>query len=161
MFFINGGRALPREESIGVELPRIMRYTGEGTGYGCWAVFEQATGAFVGWIMLVPPKGGTPDVPELGYRLRRSAWGQGYATEGARALVRRAFTQLPTTRVFATTMTVNHASRRVMEKAGLHYVRTFFAEWPDRIPGDEFGDVEYAATREEWLGANPGPDTTA
>ena len=50
-------------------------------------------------------------------------------------------------------MAVNVASRRVMEKAGLRCVRTFFADWPYRIPGDEHGDVEYAITREEWQAA--------
>jgi RimJ/RimL family protein N-acetyltransferase len=52
--------------------------------------------------------------------------------------------------VFATTMTVNRGSWRVMEKAGLRFVRTFFQDWPVQIPGDELGDVEYALTREEW-----------
>lgn len=37
-----------------------------------------------------------------------------------------------------------------MEKSGLRYVRAFRQEWPDPIPGDEHGDVEYAVTREEW-----------
>jgi RimJ/RimL family protein N-acetyltransferase len=53
-------------------------------------------------------------------------------------------------RVFAHTMTVNVRSRRVMEKTGLRYVRTFFEEWPETIEGSEHGDVEYALTREEW-----------
>lgn len=47
-------------------------------------------------------------------------------------------------------MTVNAASRRVLEKAGLEYVRTFFADWPDVIAGGEHGDVEYAADRDRW-----------
>jgi RimJ/RimL family protein N-acetyltransferase len=47
-------------------------------------------------------------------------------------------------------MAVNTASRRVMEKAGLRYVRTFHQDWPDEIDGDEQGDVEYALTRAEW-----------
>jgi RimJ/RimL family protein N-acetyltransferase len=47
-------------------------------------------------------------------------------------------------------MVVNVASRRVMEKAGLRYVRTFHADWPVPIPGDEHGDVEYAIDRSEW-----------
>ncbi|MGW7575278.1 hypothetical protein [Streptomyces sp. NPDC054765] len=50
-------------------------------------------------------------------------------------------------------MTVNHGSRRVLEKAGLRYVRTFFEEWPDYIEGAEHGDVEYVAAREEWTAA--------
>jgi hypothetical protein len=37
-----------------------------------------------------------------------------------------------------------------MEKSGLTLVRTFHQEWPDRIPGDEHGDVEYALTRDDW-----------
>jgi RimJ/RimL family protein N-acetyltransferase len=53
-------------------------------------------------------------------------------------------------RVVAETMAVNAASRRVMEKAGLTYVRTFHQEWPDRIEGDEHGDVEYALMRADW-----------
>lgn len=49
-------------------------------------------------------------------------------------------------------MTVNTGSRRVMEKAGLRYVRTFFTTWPEGpVEGSEHGDVEYALTRDEWL----------
>jgi RimJ/RimL family protein N-acetyltransferase len=47
-------------------------------------------------------------------------------------------------------MVVNVASRRVMEKAGLKFVRTFHQPWPDKIEGDEEGDVEYALLRWEW-----------
>ena len=65
----------------------------------------------------------------------------------------KGFRELGATRIRAETMAVNVASRRVMEKAGLRYVRTFFADWPYRIPGDEHGDVEYAITREEWQAA--------
>jgi RimJ/RimL family protein N-acetyltransferase len=82
--------------------------------------------------------------------LKRSAWGKGYATEGSRALIDNAFGELGARRVYAETMAVNTASRRVMEKAGLKFVRSFLQPWPDPIPGDEHGDVEYALTREEW-----------
>ncbi len=47
-------------------------------------------------------------------------------------------------------MVVNAASRRVMEKAGLAFVRIFHQEWPDYIEGQEEGDVEYALLRSEW-----------
>lgn len=40
-----------------------------------------------------------------------------------------------------------------MEKAGLWYVRTFHADWPSSIPGDEYGDVEYALERAAWESA--------
>jgi RimJ/RimL family protein N-acetyltransferase len=82
--------------------------------------------------------------------LRRAAWGKGYATEGSRALIGTGFAEHGVRRVVAETMAVNVASRRVMEKAGMSLVRSFFQEWPDRIDGDEFGDVEYAIERGEW-----------
>ncbi|MBP0449196.1 GNAT family N-acetyltransferase [Kitasatospora sp. RG8] len=61
-----------------------------------------------------------------------------------------AFTELEMDRIVATTMTVNTASRRVMEKAGLSLIRTFFEGWDEPIEGAEHGDVEYAITRETW-----------
>ena len=80
----------------------------------------------------------------------RAAWGRGYASEGSRALIGKGFAELGVRRVVAETMAVNAASRRVLEKAGLRLVRTFHQPWPEPIPGDEHGDVEYALTRAEW-----------
>jgi RimJ/RimL family protein N-acetyltransferase len=60
------------------------------------------------------------------------------------------FAELRVQRIFATTMAVNRASRRVMEKAGLTYVRTFHFNWPDPLPGSDQGDVEYEMTRDRW-----------
>jgi RimJ/RimL family protein N-acetyltransferase len=139
-------------------LPRILQaYERLPPGIGQFAAVERTTGALVGWISLAPASSvGLEDVAglELGYRLRPTAWGRGYAAEGARALLRRAFEQYAGPgfdRVVATTMAVNAASRRVMEKAGLVYVRTFFIAWPDPIDGAEHGDVVYERAREEWL----------
>ena len=92
----------------------------------------------MGWFCAEP----APDGVEIGYRLVRSAWGKGYATEGARLMVGRAVSS-GAPRVFATTMAVNTASRRVLEKAGLQYVRTWFGDWSEPIPGAEQGDVDY------------------
>jgi RimJ/RimL family protein N-acetyltransferase len=153
MFFITGGTPTPREEVEREDLPDFLAYAAGDTGYGFWAAEERASGSFLGWFHLRPHGDAPPDEPELGYRLRRSAWGHGYASEGSRALVDLAFERLGAARVYAQTMAVHLASRRVMEKAGLRYVRTFHADWPVRIPGDEEGDVEYAITREEWLAA--------
>jgi RimJ/RimL family protein N-acetyltransferase len=150
MRYITGGRPTSPEELRDEVLPAFLRYYERFPSYGFWAAVEKASGQFLGWFHLRPPEGASPDEPELGYRLRRSAWGKGYATEGARALVRMAFTELGARRVYAETMAVNRGSRRVMEKAGLRLVRTFHQPWPDRIEGDEHGDVEYALTRAEW-----------
>lgn len=154
--FITGGAATPREEVVDEILPTFLRYQESPSGYGFWAAEEKATGAFLGWFHLRPHSDGAPDEPELGYRLRREAWGKGYATEGSLALIDRAFEELGARRVYAETMVVHTASRRVMEKAGMELVRTFHADWPVRIPGDEEGDVEYAITRERWLARRHG-----
>jgi RimJ/RimL family protein N-acetyltransferase len=147
-FFITGG--VP--EFSPAMLDAWLREYERTPGYGTFAAIERTTGEFIGWFHL-RPEAEHEDEPELGYRLRRSAWGRGLATEGSHALIGLAFETLGASRVWAATMVVNAASRRVMEKAGMHYVRTFHAEWPYRIPGDEEGDVEYAITRDGWDGA--------
>ena len=103
---------------------------------------------FVGWFGLSP--GPADGDRQLGYRLRRSMWGRGLATEGAKSLIGHGFTELGANRIWAQTMAVNTASRRVMERCGLSYVRTFHLEWDDPIDGTELGDVEYELTRADW-----------
>jgi len=134
--------------------PEVMRYLGAPpprTAYledlpGRFVAFEAATGAFVGWFALKP----TPRGLELGYRLKRAYWGQGYATEGSQALVDRAFTKYDIERVYAETMAVNVRSRRVMEKVGLRFVRGFHLTWDEPLPGTEHGEVEYELLRRDW-----------
>jgi RimJ/RimL family protein N-acetyltransferase len=153
MRFITGGVATSREEIEQDYLPAWLSYYGRFDGYGFWAAIERSTDEFLGWFHLRPPPQAPPDHPELGYRLRRAAWGQGLATEGARALIDVAFEKYGAQRVNAETMAVNTGSRRVMEKSGLALVRSFTQEWPHRIDGEEHGDVEYALTRQDWLAA--------
>lgn len=150
MHYVTGGRTTPREEIIDDFLPTFLDYYRRFDGYGFWAVIEKVTSDFLGWFHFRPAPGDAADEVDLGYRLRRSAWGKGYAAEGSRALIDKGFTELGVRRVHAETLAVHAASRRVMEKAGLRYVRTFHQDWPYAIPGDEHGDVEYALTRQEW-----------
>ena len=150
MRFLTGGKPTPREVILAETLPRFLRSYGRFGGLGYWAAVEKSSGEFLGWFALHPSEGGDPDEVELGYRLRRPAWGKGYATEGSRALIHKGFTELGVRRVVAETMAVNAASRRVMEKAGLAHERTFHQEWPEPIAGAEQGEVEYALTRTDW-----------
>jgi RimJ/RimL family protein N-acetyltransferase len=150
MRYVTGGTTTSREEIENEILPAYLAYYERDDGYGFWAAVEKSTGAFLGWFHLRPPDPDVPDEVELGYRLRRSAWGKGYASEGSRALVERGFADLGVRRVFAHTLVVHQASRRVLERAGLRFVRVFHADWPYAIEGDEHGDVEYALTRSEW-----------
>lgn len=149
-------------------LPALIGLSSHHPTFGAWAAETRVGGDFIGWFSLRPvaptdepmvewhtaPPGHTSTVM-LGYRLRHDAWGCGYATEGARALVSYAFTTNThdrlVQRIVATTMAVNAGSRRVMEKAGLRYLRTMHMDWPDPLPGTEHGDVEYEITRAQWL----------
>jgi RimJ/RimL family protein N-acetyltransferase len=150
MRFINGGRPTAREEIENEVLPAFLGYYERFAGYGFWAAVEKSTDRFIGWFHFRPAEGAPLNEVELGYRLRRSAWGKGYATEGARALIDKGFAELGVQQVVASTMVVNVASQRVMENAGLKFVRTFHQPWPDYIEGEEEGDVEYALLRSEW-----------
>ncbi len=57
-------------------------------------------------------------------------------------------------KIDATTMAVNHASRRVMEKIGMRYERTELGTYRDPFAGSEHGDVWYALTRALWMARN-------
>ncbi|MEU2615764.1 GNAT family N-acetyltransferase [Micromonospora sp. NPDC007271] len=150
MRFINGGEPTSRETIRTRTLPRLLHdYPGFGAR-GYWAAEEKTSAAFLGWFEFRPLDEHNAAVVELGYRLNRAAWGKGYATEGSRALISKGFTDLGVERITANTMAVNTRSRRVMEKAGLTFLRTFTGDWPQPIEGSEHGEVEYDLTRTDW-----------
>jgi RimJ/RimL family protein N-acetyltransferase len=137
-----------RERILSVYRP----YYDRNDGYGYRAAMEKAGGAFVGWFILRPAldyrfaaeAGFRLGEAELGYRLRKTAWGKGYATEGARALVHKAFSETDAACVVSTALIGNVASTRVMEKAGLKKVGEF------RIPGFDQSAVKYALPKDRW-----------
>jgi RimJ/RimL family protein N-acetyltransferase len=96
-------------------------------GWGIWAVQQKDTDDLIGWLHLRPAleyryaeaAGYRSGDADLGYRMRRSAWGRGFATEGARALIEYAWTRPEVLRVVACSLTNNQASLRVLEKCGL------------------------------------------
>ena len=90
MYFITGGRQTPRREIESEILPAYLEYYERYAGFGFWAAIERSSGEFVGWFHFRPESEDDPDQIELGYRLRRSVWGMGYATEGSRALIEKA-----------------------------------------------------------------------
>lgn len=101
----------------------------------------------VGWWAAWPREGG---IAELGYRLARSAWRQGLAVEGARAVVDEAFADPAVRVVRAETMVVNEGSRGVMRRLGMREVRVEHRVWEDPLPGAELGEVIAEVTRQEW-----------
>lgn len=138
MRYLTGGRPSTRIE---VEATIAARLGAR------WMAYERSDGAFVGWFGAVPFG---DDEYELGYRLRRAAWGRGLATEGTLALIDETFGRFGARRVIAQTMAVNVRSRRVMERCGLHHVRTFHPHFDDPIEGSEHGEVEYELSSSTW-----------
>jgi RimJ/RimL family protein N-acetyltransferase len=150
MRYLAGGRSTPREVLRDEIIPFHLAVYERLYRLGTWAAQSSATGEFLGWFHYRPDADADITNIDLGYRLRRSAWNAGYATEGSRALISMGFAELGVERVFAHTMTVNTASRRVMEKCGLTPVRTTPCDGPEVIEGSEHGEVEYALTKPEW-----------
>ncbi len=92
-------------------------------GWGMWALEVPGVFDFAGFVGLAIPGYEAPWMPavEIGWRLRQDAWGQGFATEAARAALRFAFNELKLAQVVALTVPGNTSSRRVMEKLGMAY----------------------------------------
>jgi RimJ/RimL family protein N-acetyltransferase len=156
MRYLTGGRPTPRDEIRDQMIPFHLAVYDRLDRLGTWAAESTATGEFLGWFHFRPGPDADISNIDLGYRLRRSAWNKGYATEGSRALISMGFTGLAVERVFAHTMTVNAASRRVLEKCGLTLVGTTPYEGPFEIEGGERGQVEYALTKVEWEARTAG-----
>ena len=104
MRFVTGGIPTSREEIENEVLAAFLGYYQRYEGYGFWAAIEKATVEFLGWFHSRPRQDAAPGEAELGYRLRKSAWGKGYATEGSRARIRKGFTEFDVQRVTAEAM---------------------------------------------------------
>lgn len=123
-------------------LPQWLSYYQNSEGYGFWAAIEKSSQAFIGWFHLKPTPQNTE--VELGYRLKKMAWGKGYATEGSKALISKAFSELGFDRIISTALAENQASIRVMEKAGLKFETIWIYERTQQEA------VRYALARDEF-----------
>ncbi len=160
MRYLNGGSPTPREVIEREALPRFLRFNDRANGVGYWAAIERASGSFLGRVFLRIMDLDHPEVLDLGYRLRQAAWGQGYATEASRALLRQVFADPGIQRITAAALAGNIASRRVMEKAGMTLVRRYRMT-PARLATQDTidvtsvdpwdgDDVEYALEKVDW-----------
>jgi RimJ/RimL family protein N-acetyltransferase len=93
----------------------------EARGWGLWAVEVIDQNRFIGFVGLAEPQFEAHFTPatEVGWRLARDAWGNGYATEAARAAVAYGFDELGLGEIVSFTSVVNERSRRVMERLGM------------------------------------------
>jgi RimJ/RimL family protein N-acetyltransferase len=144
---------LTRDESDAMVDRILARWAADG--HGLWAVERIAGGAFLGFTGLA--RLAWVEGPEIGWRFARSAWGQGYATEAARAALRWGFAVREFPEIVSVTTVGNARSRAVMERIGLH-----------RDPADDFlhpnlpdghplrPHVLYRLRRSEWETAARG-----
>jgi ribosomal-protein-alanine N-acetyltransferase len=112
-------------------LPRVLNFIErqidheEKYGYGFWAVERQADRALLGWcgLQYLPETGET----EVGYLLGKASWGQGFATEAARACLRAGFQTFSLEQIVAIVHPRNAASIHVIDKLGMTFVdRTYY-----------------------------------
>ena len=144
---------LSREKSDA--LIDIARERTQEDGFCFSPIEEKATGAFLGFVGLSRPRYATPlpfdPCVEIGWRLGRAAWGQGYATEAARAWIGFGFETLDLEEIVSFTAVLNERSQKVMQRLGMH-----------RNPKDDFlhpaieadhvlaPHVLYRLSRDDW-----------
>lgn len=160
MRYINGGT--PNDlDAIDKTLAKFLDYYQNYQHFGFWATHEKSTDEFIGWFHFFPAVNHAFGVESnlvreneivLGYRLRQSSWGKGYATEGARSLIVKGFTEWGVERIIAWALLANKGSIRVMEKAGLKFECEYQLK-PNQLPGlqqlNERIIVKYGCDRDE------------
>ncbi len=143
-------------DKIRVEMPLYVKRCGGGC-IGIWCVLDKETSEKLGTCVLLPmpiDEDDTnwdlvegPDIPdceiEVGYILKPSAWGKGYATEICKRLLKFAFEETPLEEVVACTDENNDKSQHVLIKCGLR------SEGKRRAYGEQ--TPCFRITREQWL----------
>ncbi|WP_299792099.1 GNAT family N-acetyltransferase [uncultured Shewanella sp.] len=144
MRYINGGKKTSMEEIHSRFIPRLESYANESEGWGLWKVCTRLDelengSSFIGWV-LVRPMNFFSDAPqyhnlELGWRFKRLAWGKGYATEAAKAVMETVCAPEKINTVSAIAIEDNTSSINVMKKLGMTFVKK-------AIHHDPLGEME-------------------
>ncbi len=128
-------------------------------GWGIWAVERKSDGAFAGSIGLNVPQAKLPCTPcvEVGWRLARAFWGQGYATEAAKEVMRFGFTVLELPEIVSFTALLNLRSQAVMQRLGMMADPGQHFEHPDVPRGNPLRmHCLYRMTRRQWDARDSG-----
>ena len=109
----------------------------ENNGYNYFATEIIDTGEFIGFIGMGYETYDNPFYPatNIGWRLKKSAWGKGYATEGAKECINYAFTELNIKKILASCVPNNKNSEKIMQKVGMvkkgEFIDPRFKDFPD------------------------------
>lgn len=118
-------KTLTREESASM-IQRLQK-TYQQYGYTFYAVDRLDTGELIGFIGMIYQTFEAMFTPcvEIGWRLKRSAWGHGFATEGAKACLDYGFEELGFTSIYSITPLQNVRSEKVMQRIGMEQIGEF------------------------------------
>jgi RimJ/RimL family protein N-acetyltransferase len=123
-------------------------------GFGLWAIEVPGQAEFIGFTGLMPPSFEAHFTPciEVGWRLASGYWGNGFATEAARAAVRFGFEQLGLREIVSFTVPTNVRSLRVMQKLGMHHALADDFDHPRLPEGHALRrHVLYRLSQDAWL----------
>lgn len=139
------------DEQVAAAVERVMATQAKHNGrFGVWIAHEKSSGKFIGWFLFRPDKT-TPDNTdsiELGYRLKKAFWRQGFGSEGSQAFLELGFRDYKVSEIFAVAMENNVGSQAVMKKVGLKFIERFDYH---EFPADNKSAVRYALKRSEWI----------
>jgi RimJ/RimL family protein N-acetyltransferase len=142
---------MTREQSDGL-VDRIIE--GWDThGFGLWALEVRETGRFIGFTGLSVPRFEAHFTPavEVGWRLSKDAWGNGYATEAARAALGDGFGPAGLAEILSFTSTTNVPSQRVMQRIGMSHDPADDFDHPRLEKGHRLQrHVLYRISRAQW-----------
>lgn len=145
MRYINGGKANTMDTITSESIPRLQAFTTPEKGWGYWAITEKNSKEFVGWVLVRPVGFFSEDMQEnnieIGWRLKQSFWGKGYATEAAIAVTNELKRQPNINKLSAFAIAENQGSINIMKKLGMNFVGQELESTP-------YGEEEQVVTYE-------------
>lgn len=142
---------IPSEEDSNILAEKIIKLITKN-GWGFWAIETLNDNTFIGFVGLNEPKYELPVNPcvEVGWRLARKYWGNGYATEAGSASLDFAFNNLNVNEIYSFTSVANNKSQAVMERLDMKNTYSNFNHptIPDDSPYREH--VLYRIDKENW-----------
>lgn len=116
MRYLTGGAPQSRED-YEKRVPELLNYMAKNPGLGLWPTYLNDTNEFIGWYILkhLPDNGEV----EVGFRIKKKFWGNGYSTEAGKALLKHGFGTLGLKKIAAIVRPDNFASQAVIKKIGL------------------------------------------
>lgn len=142
MRHISGGKKTTWQEMEDFYIPRLNAYTVPEKGWGLWKVTIVDSNEFIGWVLVRPMNFFKDDLDltklafeknpkeevefdnlEIGWRFIKDAWGKGYATEAATAIINELITDKTIKKISAVAMQDNIGSINIMKKLGMSFIK--------------------------------------